>query len=71
MAKLITKGDDRPQAIGLMVDALANFTVSGVDTTIPFYDSIMKDPEYRDGKINTRWVEHFFQRELEKDEPLA
>lgn len=71
LAKLITKGDDRPQAIGLMVDALANFTVSGVDTTIPFYDSIMKDPEYRDGKINTRWVEHFFQRELEKDEPLA
>jgi acetyl-CoA carboxylase biotin carboxylase subunit len=71
LAKLITKGDDRPQAIGLMVDALANFTVSGVDTTIPLYDSIMKNPEYRDGKINTRWVEHFLQRELNKDEPSA
>ncbi len=67
LAKLITKGDDRPQAIGLMEDALANFTVRGVDTTIPLYGSIMKNPEYRDGKINTRWVEHFLKRELGKN----
>ena len=68
LAKLITKGDDRPQAIGLMEDALANFTVRGVDTTIPLYDSIMKNQEYRDGKINTRWVERFLKRELGKNE---
>jgi len=67
LAKLITKGDDRLQAIGLMEDALANFTVRGVDTTIPLYGSIMKNQEYRDGKINTRWVEHFLKRELGKN----
>ena len=67
LAKLCTKGDDRPQAIELMEDALANFDVSGVDTTIPLYDSIMKNQEYRDGKINTRWVEHFLNRELGKN----
>ncbi len=67
LAKLITKGDDRPQAIELMEDALAHFDVSGVDTTIPLYVSIMKNPEYRDGKINTRWVEHFLKRELRKN----
>jgi acetyl-CoA carboxylase biotin carboxylase subunit len=68
LAKLITKGDDRPQAITLMEAALANFTVSGIDTTIPLYDSIMKNPEYRDGKINTRWVEDYLERELGKNE---
>jgi acetyl-CoA carboxylase biotin carboxylase subunit len=68
LAKLCTKGDDRPQAIALMEAALANFTVSGIDTTIPLYDSIMKNPEYRDGRINTRWVEHFLQRKLGKHE---
>jgi acetyl-CoA carboxylase biotin carboxylase subunit len=51
-----------------MEDALANFEVSGVDTTIPLYVSIMKNPEYRDGQINTRWVEHFLQREPGKYE---
>jgi acetyl-CoA carboxylase biotin carboxylase subunit len=68
LAKLCAKGDDRPQAIELMEDALAHFDVSGVDTTIPLYVSIMENPEYRDGKINTRWVEHFLQGELEKNE---
>ena len=68
LAKLITKGDDRPQAIALMEAALANFTVSGIDTTIPLYDSIMKNPEYRHGKINTRWVEDYLERELLKNE---
>jgi len=68
LAKLITKGDDRPQAIALMEAALANFTVSGIDTTIPLYDSIMKNPEYRHGKINTRWVEDYLERELGKNE---
>ena len=68
LAKLITKGDDRPQAIALMEAALANFAVSGIDTTIPLYDSIMKNPEYRDGKINTRWVEDYLERELLKNE---
>jgi acetyl-CoA carboxylase biotin carboxylase subunit len=64
LAKLCTKGDDRPKAIALMEAALANFTVSGIDTTIPLYESIMKNPEYRDGKINTRWVEDYLERKL-------
>jgi len=68
LAKLITKGDDRPQAIALMEAALTNFTVSGIDTTIPLYDSIMKNPEYRSGRINTRWVEDYLERELGKNE---
>ena len=40
--------------------ALANFEVNGVETTIPFYQSLMKNPDYLHGKINTRWVEDIF-----------
>jgi acetyl-CoA carboxylase biotin carboxylase subunit len=68
LAKLITKGDDRPQAIALMEAALANFTISGIDTTIPLYKSIMKNLEYRDGRINTRWVEDYLKRGRGKNE---
>jgi hypothetical protein len=28
----------------------------------------MKNPEYRDGKINTRWVEDYLETELGKNE---
>ena len=60
LAKLIVKGDDRPQAVARMDSALADFVVTGVSTTIPFYKSLMKNPEYLSGKINTRWVEQVF-----------
>ena len=46
-----------------MGSALANFIVSGVDTTIPFYQAIMKNPDYLNGKVNTKWVEEVFLRE--------
>ena len=60
LAKLIVKGDDRPEAVDRMAYALANFEVNGVGTTIPFYRNLIKNPDYLHGKINTRWVEDVF-----------
>jgi biotin carboxylase len=40
-----------------MRDALAKFVVSGINTTIPFYQFMLKHPDYLSGKLNTRWVE--------------
>jgi biotin carboxylase len=31
--------------------------VSGIDTLIPFLKTVIDDPEYRAGAINTRWLE--------------
>jgi acetyl-CoA carboxylase biotin carboxylase subunit len=60
LAKLIVKGQDRSDAIRLMNDALANFEVKGVDTTIPFYRELMNHPDYLNGSVHTRWVEEVF-----------
>ncbi|MBW2204303.1 MAG: acetyl-CoA carboxylase biotin carboxylase subunit [Deltaproteobacteria bacterium] len=68
LAKLVVSARDRDQAIQCMQDALANFAVSGVDTTIPFYQFIMKHPEYLSGKINTRWIENSLVKEYEENE---
>ena len=57
LAKVITLGDDRYEAIERMKYALANFTVSGVDTTIPFHQVLLNHPDFIDGKVNTRWIE--------------
>jgi acetyl-CoA carboxylase biotin carboxylase subunit len=57
LAKIITKGNDRPQAIERMQNALASFTVHGVDTTTSFHQLILQNPDYRNGKVNTRWIE--------------
>ena len=68
LAKLVVSARDRDQAIQCMQDALASFVVSGVDTTIPFYQFIMKHPEYLSGKINTRWIENSLLKEYEENE---
>jgi acetyl/propionyl-CoA carboxylase alpha subunit len=57
LAKLIVRGEDRLQAIERMKNALAAFRVEGIDTGIPFLQSVIDDPDYRSGKINTRWLE--------------
>ncbi|RJR18860.1 MAG: acetyl-CoA carboxylase biotin carboxylase subunit [Desulfobacteraceae bacterium] len=60
LAKLITTGVNRSKAIHRMEDALANFDVKGVETTIPFYRKVMNHPDYLNGRIHTRWVEEVF-----------
>ena len=57
VAKLITKGKGRTEAIRSMQDALERFHVSGIDTTIPFHQFILKSPDFLHGKVNTRWIE--------------
>jgi acetyl-CoA carboxylase biotin carboxylase subunit len=60
IAKVITHGSDRNQAMMLMRYALENFVVSGIGTTIPFFKSIFKTPDFINSNINTRWVEGVF-----------
>jgi acetyl-CoA carboxylase biotin carboxylase subunit len=57
LAKLIIHGETRQAAADLTLSALNNFHVSGIDTLIPFLKDVIADPEYRDGKVNTRWLE--------------
>ena len=57
IAKLITTGGDRDQAIERMQFALEKFVVSGVDTNIPFHQLLLKHPDFKKGNINTCWLE--------------
>ena len=57
LAKLIVHADTRPAAAAGTLRALGDFYVSGIDTLIPFLKNVIADPEYRDGKVNTRWLE--------------
>jgi acetyl-CoA carboxylase biotin carboxylase subunit len=57
LAKLIVRGADRDEASARTRQALAAFRVGGIDTGIPFLEAVMDDPDYRSGKINTRWLE--------------
>ena len=57
LAKLIVTGSTRMEAIARLQRALANFHVSGVDTTIPFLASIVERADFIAGRVNTGWLE--------------
>jgi acetyl-CoA carboxylase, biotin carboxylase subunit len=62
LAKVITVGADRPEAIARMRSALDDLRVSGVPTTAPFHRALLDHPDFRDGRVHTRWVEETWRR---------
>jgi len=57
LAKVITAGADRAEAIARMLRALAEFEVAGVSTTIPFHQKVLQHPDFVAGRLSTRFLE--------------
>jgi acetyl-CoA carboxylase, biotin carboxylase subunit len=57
LAKLITHGKNREEAIARMKRSLEEFVVEGVKTTIPFHRKIISSDSFRKGEIHTQFVE--------------
>jgi acetyl-CoA carboxylase biotin carboxylase subunit len=71
IAKLITFGKDRPEAIMRMQRALEMFIVEGIHTTIPLHRHILADAEFRAGNIDTKYVERLLARLHEERSEVA
>ena len=57
IAKLIAVGTTRSNAIARMTRGLGDYLITGIKTTIPFQQSIMKNPDFIRGDYNTGFVE--------------
>jgi acetyl-CoA carboxylase biotin carboxylase subunit len=59
IAKLITYGSDRQEAIHRMQRALGMFIVEGIYTSIPLHQKIMADPDFQAGTFDTNFIKRF------------
>jgi acetyl/propionyl-CoA carboxylase alpha subunit len=57
IAKLIVHGGDRAEAIARAGRALREFVVAGPATTISYHRAILENPDFRAGKLSTRFIE--------------
>jgi len=57
LAKVITWGADRAEAITRMRRALAEFEIAGVPTTIPFHLMVLDNAFFRRGEVYTNFVQ--------------
>ena len=51
-----------------MYQALKEYVVTGVKTTIPFHQSIVEDEVFKSGEFNTGFIEDFYKRQEKKSE---
>ena len=68
LAKLIVYGETREEAIQRARRALAEYTVEGIPTVIPFHQAVLEDPAFvGDGEgfdVYTRWIEEEWSGDL-------
>ena len=59
VAKLLTWGRNFNEARVRMRNALDEFVIEGINTTIPLYKTIMDDPNFIKGDLSTDYLERF------------
>ena len=59
IAKLISYGKTREEAIARMKRALREFVITGIKTTIPLHERILESPEFCAGDYTIHWLEKF------------
>ncbi len=57
LAKLITTGDSRDEAIANMKTALDGFVIEGIETNISFLRFVIEQTEFVTGDIDIKWIE--------------
>lgn len=66
LAKLITYGKTREESIELMIEAIANYKVEGISTTLPFGTFVMEHEAFRSGDFDTHFVKKYYDAEVLK-----
>jgi acetyl-CoA carboxylase biotin carboxylase subunit len=62
ISKLAAWGRTREEAIDRLRRALDEYQVDGIKTTLPFFREIVRDAEFRDGKLDTSFIARFNER---------
>ena len=66
LSKLITYGDTREEAIQLMIKAIANYQIEGIQTTLPFGAFVCEHDAFRSGNFDTHFVKKHYSPEAIK-----
>ncbi|MDP1497893.1 acetyl-CoA carboxylase biotin carboxylase subunit [Bacillus velezensis] len=59
IAKVITYGTTRNEAVARMKRALSEFVIEGIETTIPFHLKLLEHETFVSGEFNTKFLETY------------
>jgi acetyl-CoA carboxylase, biotin carboxylase subunit len=62
VGKLIVHGKSRNECLMRLRRALDELVVGGIETTIPLFQELIKQPDILDGAYNIHWLENYLAR---------
>ena len=60
IAKLVTFGANREEAIARMLRAIAEYQITGIETTLPFGAYVLRHPAFVSGNFDTNFIRDHF-----------
>lgn len=60
IAKLVTYGKDRTEAIERMLRAIKDYHISGIETTLPFGSFALQHPKFVEGDFDTHFINKYY-----------
>lgn len=64
LSKLISYGKDRDEAIQIMLKAIENYQIEGVQTTLPFGKFVFEHEAFRSGNFDTHFVKNYYSPDV-------
>lgn len=76
LSKLITYGKTREEAIQLMLKAIDDYKIEGVQTTLPFGKFVFEHEAFRSGHFDTHFVKNYYdaamlKKQMEEEAEIA
>ncbi|MER2998178.1 acetyl-CoA carboxylase biotin carboxylase subunit [Pontibacter populi] len=77
IAKLVTFGKDRQEAIEKMLRAIDEYQITGIETTLPFGKFVLTHEAFVSGNFDTKFIERYFSADdltpkpTEEEETIA
>jgi propionyl-CoA carboxylase alpha chain len=71
ISKLLTKGENREEAIVAMQDALDEYVIEGVSTNINFLSTLVAHPRFQRGDLSTGFIEEEFADGFRETETIV
>jgi acetyl-CoA carboxylase biotin carboxylase subunit len=64
LGKLIVHGRTRTEALMRLRRALDEFVVEGVETTLPLFRELVRNPDVQNGQYDIHWLENFLKNHV-------
>lgn len=67
IGKLVIHGTDREHCLARLKRSISEFVIDGVETTLPLFDKLLANSDFKKAEYDIHWLEHFLEKGSSKE----